>query len=145
MDVFNDRDGDIYEENHDGLKVVAKQDIPRSDLANWDASARAWLQSADQAKERQHEQMMLTLNNASIPINNGSKAYKSVMKAWITALKGMSNLVKGLPQRVQDGAALLGISSWHMYPDILFFSNTTVDVKTKGCSFRGYCCSHFGT
>lgn len=32
--------------------VAAEQELSRIDLGNWDASARAWLQSADRAKER---------------------------------------------------------------------------------------------
>jgi hypothetical protein len=129
--ILKERDQDLYSERHDSLVVAAKQEISRTDLANWDASARAWLQSADQAKERQHKQMILILNNASIPINSEPNTYKSVMKAWTTALKAMESLIKGMPQQVQDGAALLGISSWHMYPDILLFGDTTVDVKQK--------------
>jgi hypothetical protein len=45
--IFKDRDEAIYNESYDVLIIAAKQEIPRSDLANWDASARAWLQSAD--------------------------------------------------------------------------------------------------
>lgn len=79
---------------------------------------------------------MLILNNASIPISNEPDTYKSVMKAWTTALRAMENLVNGMPQQVQDGAALLGISSWHMYPDILLFGETAVDVKQKDDIFE---------
>lgn len=59
------------------------------------------------------------------------------MKAWVTALNAMENLVKGMPQQVQDGTALLGISSWHLYPDILLFGDSTVDVKQNDPIFEG--------
>jgi hypothetical protein len=134
--IFKERDEDLYSEKYNGPMVAAQQEIPRNDLANWDASARAWLQSADQAKEREHKQMMLILNNASIPINNELNTYSSVMKAWTTTLRAMESLLKGMPQQVQDGAALLGISSWHMYPDILLFGDTTVEVKQKDPLFE---------
>lgn len=67
--IFEERDRDLFSERHDSLIMAAKQEISRTDLANWDASARAWLQGADQAKARQHKQMMLILNNARIMVN----------------------------------------------------------------------------
>lgn len=91
--------------------MAAHQDISRAELANWDASARAWLQSADQAKELQHKKTTLILNDASLLVNNESEPYVSVMKAWTAALEAMNNLIIGIPQRVQDGSALLAISS----------------------------------
>lgn len=110
---------------------ATQQDISRSDLATWDASARAWLQSADQAKALQHKQTMLILDNASLPVNTEPETYSSVMKAWTTALEAMNNLVKGIPLRVQDGAALLAMSSWHLYPDIKVYGTSNADVKQK--------------
>lgn len=41
----------------------------------------------------------------------------------------MDNLIAGLPQSVHIGAPLLGLSSWHLYPDMLVLGNTTKDVK----------------
>jgi len=135
--LFKKRDEDLFNERHDSLTFAAMQEISRNDLTKWDASARAWLQSADQAKARQHKQMMLILNNARIPVNGEPDTYKSVMKAWVTALKAMECLVNGMPQQVQDGAALLGISSWHLYPDILLFGDSTADIKQKDPIFEG--------
>jgi hypothetical protein len=60
----------LYSHKHQAALSAAQQDISRSDLANWDASARTWLQSSDQAKTLQHMQTMLILNNASVPVNN---------------------------------------------------------------------------
>lgn len=74
---------------------------------------------------------MLILNNASVPVNNESETYTSVMKAWAAALEAMNNLVKGIPQRVQDRAALLGISSWHLYPDMRVYGASCTEVKQK--------------
>lgn len=135
--IIKERDGDLFSERHESFILAAKQEISRIDLANWDASARAWVQSADQAKARQHKQMMLILNNARIPVNSEPTTYKSVMRAWITALNAMESLIRGMPQQVQDSAALLGISSWHLYPDILLFGDATVDVKQKDPIFDG--------
>jgi hypothetical protein len=101
--------------------LATQQEISRRDLANWDASARAWLQSGDQAKKLQHKHTMLIIDNASVPVNNEPDTYSSFIKAWTAALEAVNNLVKGIPQRVQDGTALLVISSWHLYPDMIVY------------------------
>ena len=45
--------------------------------------------------------------------------YTAVIDAWTKALQALENLVKGAPQRTDNGAVLLGLSAWHLYPDIL--------------------------
>ena len=40
----------------------------------------------------------------------------------------MDNLLQGMPQSVQDGAALLGLSSWHIYPDMVVVGETTKEI-----------------
>jgi hypothetical protein len=121
----------LYTQEHNPSVTAAQQDISRADLASWDSSARAWLQSADQAKALQHKQTMLIVNNTSVPVNKEPDTYTSVIKAWTTALLAMNNLVTGMPQRVQDGAALLAISSWHLYPDMVVYSGTCVNVNQR--------------
>ncbi|KAF4637469.1 hypothetical protein G7Y89_g614 [Cudoniella acicularis] len=127
----------LYSQEQESQVIAAKQEISRADLGNWDASVRAWLQSADQAKARQHKQTMLIINNASVSVNSEPETYSSVMKAWIAALEAMNNLVKGVPQRVQDGAALLAISSWHLYPDMAVYGESCVQVTQNDPTFRG--------
>jgi hypothetical protein len=80
----------LYSTEHRTTTLASKQDISREDLANWDASARAWLQSADQAKEFQHTQTRLILDSARLPVNNEPETYKSVMSAWKVALEAMN-------------------------------------------------------
>lgn len=98
--------------------MAAQQIITRDHLAAWDASARAWLRSADSAKKLRQTQLMLIINNLSLAVNSSKDPYESVIQAWISSLKAMERLVQGMPQRVQDGAVLLAISSWHLYPDM---------------------------
>lgn len=79
---INSRQGEqLYSQEHHPDAIAALQEISRMDLASWDASARAWLQSADEAKALQQKQTMLILDNANIPVNNEPDAYNSVMKA----------------------------------------------------------------
>ncbi|KAL2064516.1 hypothetical protein VTL71DRAFT_3653 [Oculimacula yallundae] len=126
----------LYAQEYQSDCIAALQEISRAELSNWDASARAWLQSADEAKALQQKQTMLILDNASIPVNNEPDTYASVMKAWTAALEAMNNLVRGMPQTVQDGAALLAISSWHLYPDMVIYGGPVVEVKQKDPTFR---------
>jgi hypothetical protein len=133
--IQGQQDDMLYAHENRAVLLAAQQEILRSDLAKWDASARAWLQSADEAKVNQHKQAMLILANASLPINSETEVYSSVIKAWTVALEAMNNLVKGIPQRVHDGAALLALSSWHLYPDMVFYGETCVEVKQKDLLF----------
>src|SRR5436190_12845437 len=48
---------------------AARQELTRSQLANWDASARAWLQTADEAYKFQDHQLTLVINNVDLPVD----------------------------------------------------------------------------
>lgn len=120
-----------YPSKYDGDILASKQEISRESLAGWDASARAWVQSADEAESRRKTQLMLILENISLPVNSEKDLYHSVTAAWSAALLGMENLVKGIPQQIQDGAALLGMSSWHLYPDMVVLGSVTAEVKQE--------------
>ncbi len=80
-----------------GTLIATQQPISRSQLAEWDASARAWLRTADQAKAFQQKQLMLVIDNIDIPVNHNITVYSSVIEAWKTALQGLENLVVGMP------------------------------------------------
>ncbi|KAH7327499.1 hypothetical protein BKA65DRAFT_68138 [Rhexocercosporidium sp. MPI-PUGE-AT-0058] len=135
--IAREAEDSMYAQKLSSSVLAAQQDISRTDLGNWDSSARAWLQIADQVKERQQKQLMLIVNNTSLPIRSSSIVFDSVMSAWKTALAAMDNLVKGIPQQVQDGAALLAISSWHLYPDLLVVGNKVVNVHQSDPVFGG--------
>jgi len=38
------------------------------------------------------------------------------------------NLIRGMPQQVRDGSALLGISSWHMFPDMVLIGDEAAEI-----------------
>jgi len=56
------------------------------------------------------------------------QVYSSVINAWKTALETMENLVDGRPQAVNNGSALLALSTWHLYPDIIVSSSSSAEV-----------------
>lgn len=135
--IYHDHAEALYAQKLLSSILAAKQEFSREELGNWDASARAWLQSADQAMARQYTQLMLILNNANVSIKTLPDLYESVISAWKSALLAMNNLIQGLPQQVQEGAALLGISSWHMYPDMVVLGDTPVDISQGDPIFGG--------
>jgi hypothetical protein len=109
--------------------AAAQQEISRTQLADWDASARAWLQSADSIKESQQKKLDLILKNIHVEVNQEQSAFPSIISAWKIALQTMESLVTGMPQAVHDGAALLGLSAWHLYPDMTILGTKTIDLR----------------
>ena len=111
------------EEVNFGTLMATRQTISRKQLSEWDASARAWLRTADDAKRLEQKQLMLVINNLDIPVNQNMSVYNSVIEAWKVALESLERLVVGMPQSLHgNGAILLGLSAWHLYPDLLILS-----------------------
>ena len=52
--------------------MVLSRDVSRSELAGWDASVRAWLQSADAATYNHHGKFTLIVTNVDLPAPCGS-------------------------------------------------------------------------
>ncbi|KAI9718267.1 MAG: hypothetical protein M1812_004257 [Candelaria pacifica] len=122
----------IQEEEFPMAFVAASMiDLSRSQLTEWDASARAWLCTADEANALQQKQLMLILDNVGIPIGSGATILSNVMEAWKDALSTLEKLVSGMGQRVQSGAVLLGLSAWHLYPDMSVLGPKSITVQQK--------------
>lgn len=111
--------------------AAAKQDLTRSQLAEWDASARAWLRAADAAKQRQQKQLMLIIDNFRTPVNRETDTYQSVMSAWTNSMTQMEGLVQGIPQKAQSGDILLALSAWHLFPDMMVVVPCVTHVRQK--------------
>ena len=97
-------------------------------MADWDASARAWLRAADEAKKLSQEQLILIIQNLTTPVNKDMDVYASVMQAWKTAMITMDKLAEGSSQSVLNGAVLLELSAWYLYPDLVLGN---VNVNTR--------------
>ena len=118
--------------DYDFPEVAAMQaNVTREQLAEWDASARAWLRAADVVKNKQQTQLRLIINNVNVAVNNTRSTYDSVMEAWVSSLKVVDNLVCGIPQSIYDGAALVGLSAWHLYPDMSVYEKTPKEIKQE--------------
>ena len=135
VELISDRRKEIEKAFHDNEVVSessligARQEISRCDLGLWDASARSWLRSADQGKQRESDQLMLILKNIEIPFTSGPSTYESVVSTWQQAMVGMENLLCGRPQSISSASILLALSSWHLYPDLIVLRHQTVNVK----------------
>ncbi|KAI1736175.1 hypothetical protein F4680DRAFT_469300 [Xylaria scruposa] len=70
-------------------------DIARDQLRQWDSSARAWLKSADEAMKIKQTQLMLVLDNISLPVNTKPTLYHNVVQAWTSAMLATENLIRG--------------------------------------------------
>ncbi|KAL8999010.1 MAG: hypothetical protein Q9169_002008 [Polycauliona sp. 2 TL-2023] len=99
-------------------RVAAQQDISRVDLATWDASARAWLLSADEIQKFNLTQLRLIIKDSGLLVSSFGTTYKSVIDVWTTAMKTLQDLILGRPQRISKGALLVGLSCWHIFPDL---------------------------
>lgn len=105
--------------------------ITRDDLRAWDASARAWLESANEVKRLDDTQLRLIIKNVPSITSFGS-TYADVMKNWSIAMCAVQNAISGSPQEVRNGAVLLGFLSWHIYPDVQIFSPDKLVVFSDG-------------
>lgn len=47
-----------------------------------------------------------------------NEMYASVLSVWVRAMSVLNDLILGRPQSIQSGDVLLGLLSWHLYPDI---------------------------
>ncbi|KAJ5720779.1 uncharacterized protein N7483_008713 [Penicillium malachiteum] len=123
-------------------QLAAAHEIDRSSLASWDASARAWLQVADQARRKKQVQVQLIVNNLSVAVKSHTEStdnsfisktnpYDSVLLNLSRALTTLDKLVKGEPQRITDGGVLLGLVSWHLYPDLVILGSSTKEIHQQ--------------
>jgi hypothetical protein len=97
-------------------------------LAEWDSSACSWLRTADGIKEYKQTQLRLVLKNINLAVNEKTAVFASMIGAWKSALSTIENLVSGMLQAVNDGAAIVGLSAWHLYPDMTVFGSQIVEI-----------------
>ncbi|KAG8530308.1 uncharacterized protein KY384_004810 [Bacidia gigantensis] len=97
---------------------AARLNISRQQLADWDASARAWLRAGDDANRVRQRQLKLIVENVNIPINTKPNVYESVVAAWTSAMVVLDKLIEGMPHTIENSAILLALSSWHLFPDM---------------------------
>ncbi|KAL8839866.1 MAG: hypothetical protein Q9170_001546 [Blastenia crenularia] len=120
---------------HLATLAAARQEFPRAQIAEWDASARAWLRVADKVKIKQQKQLTLILDNIQVPVNRRIDTYASVMEAWGNSLTQMEALVQGISQQARNGDVLLALYSWHLFPDIIVVKPSMAHVRQNDAVF----------
>ena len=70
-------------------------------------------------KELNQTQLRLIVDNLNVPVDQNMNVYTSVMQAWKTAMTTMDKLIDGISHSIHNGAVLVGLSSWHLYPDLI--------------------------
>jgi hypothetical protein len=120
------------DDHFDFPEIAALQaTITRDQLAEWDASARAWLRTADHVRSKQQTQLGLIVENIQLDVSEKPNTYESVIHAWTTAMTTIDKLVGGVAQSTQNGSVLLGLSAWHLYPDMAVYENGYTEVKQE--------------
>jgi hypothetical protein len=72
---------------------------------------------------------MLIVDNIGLPIPSHPQLFESVMAVWKKAMLTVDKLVSGVAQQIDDPEVLVGLSSWHIYPDIAFLGRETTVVE----------------
>ena len=135
VELVNQRKQQIVDESErncaisDSSRISIHQEILRDDLAKWDASARAWLRSADQAKVKERTQLSLLIKNAGLPFQGGATTYLNVVEAWRGTMSCLERLLNGQAQAISDGSMLLAFSAWHIYPNLIWLGSEIKNIE----------------
>ena len=74
--------------------------------------------SADEVQKVNLTQLRLIIKDCGLFVSTLGATYDSVIDVWTVAMKTLQDLIVGMPQRISKGALLVGLSSWHIYPDL---------------------------
>ena len=74
---------------------------------------------------------MLILENIQSPVNKKTDTYSSVISAWTNALIQMEGLINGVSQEAQGGDIILGLSAWHLFPDLMVVAPRPTSVQQR--------------
>ncbi|KAG7006607.1 protein transport protein sec72 [Physcia stellaris] len=108
---------------------AAKSTLTRQQLANWDASARAWLRAGDATNRVRQKQLKLILDNIDIPVSTIGNVYDSVIHSWTSAMIALNKLIEGMPHSIENSSILLALSAWHLFPNMSVLSSSNVFIK----------------
>jgi len=109
--------------------VATRLEISREQITVWDASARSWLKVAADApavRDRQHT-IRSALKTVNASVNPRVDVFTSVTEAWKTALETMEKVICGASYSVQDGAVIIALLCWHLYPDFVILGSTQTE------------------
>jgi hypothetical protein len=132
---------------HIGHLMASKIEVGLDKLAEWDSSTRAvsiflipvqiytnhqpiqWIQAADKAFIVQQTQLMLIIDNVDRSLKSSDNLYSNILDVWRKNLIFTGKIATGMALSVE---VLLGLSSWHLYPDMAVLAEETKHVGQKG-------------
>jgi hypothetical protein len=66
---------------------------------------------------------MLIIDNLDISTKAQTCVYDSIIEEWTQAMLAVDQLVSGKPFRVQRPSVLIGLTAWHLFPDMSVLGN----------------------
>jgi len=68
----------------------------------------------------------------NVAIHDRTKSlYTNIVHVWKTALSTMEGLILGRPHVVRDAPVLLGLSAWHIFPDMVVFDSQSGNTSVR--------------
>ncbi|KAI1502063.1 hypothetical protein F5X99DRAFT_171856 [Biscogniauxia marginata] len=113
--------------------ITYRLSLDKDQLANWDASARAWLMAANDAPvvNSRQKAVRALLNKLNASVSSQQDVYTSVIEAWKLSLDTLEKVICGMSYSVHDGAVVLALMSWHLYPDLVVLGSRTLEISQK--------------
>jgi len=111
--------------------VSSKVSLDKDQLAAWDNSARAWLAAANESPVVQQRQKAVRclLDKVNATVQSQQGLFTSVTKAWTVALETLEKIICGMSCSITDGAVIVALLSWHVYPDLILLSPKVQEIK----------------
>jgi hypothetical protein len=72
---------------------------------------------------------MLIINNIDRSLKSSDNLYTNVHDAWCNAMTFMDKIASGMALSIETPDVLLGLSSWHLYPDMAVLPGETKHVS----------------
>ncbi|KAI3327294.1 hypothetical protein HD806DRAFT_388891 [Xylariaceae sp. AK1471] len=113
--------------------VSSKLSLDKEQLAIWDNSARAWLAAANDSPPVRLRQKAVRglLNKVNSAVHSQQDVFTSVTTAWKLALETLEKVICGMSCSIADGAVVIALMSWHLYPDLILLSPETLIINQK--------------
>ncbi|CAI6094405.1 unnamed protein product [Clonostachys chloroleuca] len=130
-EIILERQKDLAKSHEDSAAASSEASAPisREEIREWDASARAWLRTADLSMKKSHTKFSLMLTDINISISCANGLSTDVIQSWTYAMLKLEHLLRGRPRTTASGAVLLGISSWHIYPNIFLLDDRLTGIE----------------
>src|SRR6516162_5828165 len=74
-------------------------------------------------------QLLHIVENLGLAFRSEDRMYDTVVNTWIESMLTIDKLVQGIAQSVTSPAVLVGLCSWHIYPDLSALGTVPTYVK----------------